>query len=162
MKIVYLNTRLFLAGYEFLWNGNANSCDKCVIFQNNFIVGHAEKVYRFKKAGLWDVDTNSYYSNKTAKYLSFDNPDFYQLRATMGQEKDALATAFLIAFLLNRILILPCLRGDTILAPWFSPLSVLDEEILSADTNIGVDAYREHRFHDHRKVPNAVKSHSLR
>ena len=28
---------------------------------------------------------------------------------------------------------------------------------MAIDTNIGVDAYREHRFLDHRKVPNVMR-----
>ena len=47
----------------------------------------------------------------------------------MYEEKEELATAFLIGFLLNRIVTLPTFRGDTVLAPMFSQLSAFHKDI---------------------------------
>ena len=158
IKMVYLSAQQFPTGRTYFGDGNESRCDDCVIFHNNWIVGHAAKVYRFKEAGLWDVDGNGYYSNKIAKYLSFDNSvDFFPLGTTTDQEKNALASAFLVGFLLNRIVILPTFRGYTVLTRRRSLLDVLGRKFVSVDTNVGVAAYREHLFLDHRKVPDAVR-----
>lgn len=80
-------------------------CEECVILHNNWIVGTAAKVYRFKESLQWLVDEpNAYYSSETARYLEFGNPDPNVSRET---EMEALKTAFKIGKLLNRIPILP-------------------------------------------------------
>lgn len=46
-------------------------CDDCVIMHNNWIVGTAAKVYRFKEHLQWMVDTDEYYSSRTGMLVLF-------------------------------------------------------------------------------------------
>ncbi len=78
--------------------------NRTVIVHNNFMVGYDTKRYRFKEHLLWNLDTNGYYSNKTSKFIIFDNTWF---RPDKKQEHRALENAFFLGHILNRIVILP-------------------------------------------------------
>ena len=82
-----------------------NPCDECVIVHNNYIMGTPAKVYRFREHLLWRVDEpEGYYTSTQTRYLEFGNPN---PEATLRQEVDALTTAFQLAAILDRVVILP-------------------------------------------------------
>ena len=84
------------------------------MFHNNWIVTSEAKEYRLKELGLFysvedkiDITTSrpfSYYSNMTARYLTYTSLDG---QATIEEEEEVLETALLTAIALDRILILP-------------------------------------------------------
>ena len=43
------------------------------VVHNNWIVTKSAKIYRFKETGLWSYDHQGYFSNKTNKYLTYNN-----------------------------------------------------------------------------------------
>ena len=139
-------------------------CDDIVVaVHNSWIVTVAAKVYRFKETGQWEVDTDGYYSSVHRKYLAFDNPADFGVDETLNREKAALATAFAIGRLLDRVVILPtfhchgcrdnrkCNRtGARCSLNAFFCVDAFDAEFAGV--------YREHVFLQHAKVPAAVRA----
>lgn len=167
-KVEYLKSELFPSGHEYFLDGDVmfkgdNRCDKCIIVHNNWIVGHATKVYRFKEAGFWSVDYDGYYSDPNRKYLAFDNSVDFGRNLTILRETKALENALTIATLLDRVVVLPrfhcygckghpaCRRsGAGCSMNYLFSMSAFDDQFGGR--------YREHVFLDHPKVPENVKS----
>jgi len=133
-----------------------NTCANCTIIHNNWIVGQPAKRYRFKEHLLWYIDTHGYYSSASRKYMMYDNPDNFGAKLTFANESAALKSAFAIAHILNRTLILPRFHCGKKLrnkptkycyAGVFYKIKNLDREL----------PYRESVFLRHPLVPNAVK-----
>ena len=140
-------------------------CPKCVIVHNNWIEGEPAKKYRFREHLLWFVDKYRYYSYQRRKYITYDNPDDFGSNLTFMKEDSALRSAFAIAHLLGRTLILPrfhcykCWRDcekpkshkesstPYCYAGVFYRIASLDRHLL----------YRESQFLRHSMVPNSVK-----
>jgi len=140
-------------------------CPKCVIVHNNWIEGEPAKKYRFKEHLLWNVDTYGYYSYPRRKYITYDNPDDFGSNLTFMKEDSALRSAFAIALLLGRTLILPrfhcykcwhdCEKTKShnesstpyCYAGVFYRIADLDRKL----------PYRESLFLRHPRVPNSVK-----
>ena len=70
---------------------------------HHIFLDYQGKIFRMKELGLWKLDRNSYYSDKNAKYMTYQNP----LPSLQHAEYDALENAFKIAKVLRRTLILP-------------------------------------------------------
>ncbi len=83
-----------------------NDIGDVVLVHNNWLVGIAAKVYRFKEHLMWVSDQDRYYSDPHRKYLTYDNPVTFS-RLTKKEETLALHNALAISMLLNRTLILP-------------------------------------------------------
>lgn len=73
------------------------------MFHNNWIVSSNAKEYRLKELGLY-YSMDSYYSNSTAKYLTYES---LSADSSIDQEEKVLTSALLTAIALDRILILP-------------------------------------------------------
>ena len=84
-----------------------NVDDACVLVHNNWIVGRHAKRYRFKEHLLWHVDKGNYYSCPDRKYVTYDNPENFDVSSMFAMEDAALRNAFAIAHVLNRTLVLP-------------------------------------------------------
>ena len=157
LKYVVLNESLFQTGNTFfkhnrIFRGD-QPCEECVTIHNNWIIGYASKIYRFKEYGLWEVDTDGYYSSPERKYISYDNPsDTQKKEHPREQENDALRIVFTIAYLLNRTVIVPKFHsgGETL-----SMLQLYDIEDL--DTGLK-NCYRESTFLGSDLVPEQIKS----
>ena len=166
-----LNIEEFPCGKEYFENkqrmffGDQHSQNnKPVVVHNNHYYTKLGKIHRFKEAGLWSVDKNKYYSNKSAKYLMYQNPTDFGLsnRVTLRKEKDALITALTIGKLLKRIVIFPkfhchgcennaCKRATNHCS--FNAhfhVQTFDEHFDGM--------YRENVFLNHPKVPEAIKT----
>jgi len=113
------------------------------------------------------VDDSNYYSNSTARYITYDNPTDFESNTTR-LELEALKSALAIAVASRRILILPsfhCCSGCALNSPVkcsyphfrCSLLSIL--RITVFDRVFG-NRYREHSFLSNRLVPDKIK-HSL-
>ncbi len=154
------NGKVFFEDGKRMFVGD-NPCDKCVIVHNNWIVDGEAKVYRFKEYGLWDVDVDRYYSDPTRKYIAYGNPVDFGGKGTVKEEEAALKTALSLGYLLNRTVILPTFhchgckygacKNKRQLCGFntFFRISTFDKQFRNA--------YREHVFLQHRKVPDSVK-----
>ncbi len=137
-------------------------CGECVIVHNNWLIGANTKIYRFKEFLMWAPDPEGYYSSPHALYLTYDNPLDFGPRHTGERERSALRTALRIAYVLNRTLILPtfhcyeCPLGACRNAAGRCSLFALVH--LSNFDLYFKDAYREHVFLLHSKVPETVKN----
>ena len=81
------------------------SCPGCVVVHNNWIRGAKNKEFRFKEHLMWVVDDPpGYYSSQDTKYLEFGNPE---LNVSQREQRESLIAAFLIAAILERVVILP-------------------------------------------------------
>ncbi len=170
LKVDILNETLFPNGERYFDQGHRqfagdHPCPQCAIIHNNDIVSYSNKVYRFKEHLLWMVDHNGYYSNKTAKYLTFNNPPISKLRnVTRKMQHEALENAFMIGEMLDRIVILPkfycgtCISEpclDSLQESRCSALAFYDMSILD---KAFPGKYREHVFLKHPKVPPKIKN----
>ena len=136
-------------------------CPECVILHNNWLMGKAAKIHRFKEHLLWFVDEDSYYSNQRARYLVYDNPLDVGASRTPSLEVQAFKNALFLARILDRILILPkfhcggcrryqvCQRKRCPLQTYVS-IATLERYFLGA--------YREHSFLCHPWVPARFKN----
>jgi hypothetical protein len=102
---------------------------------------------------MWVIDRDGYYSSTTTKYLTFDLPFLGNSKREM--EMATLANALAIGQVLNRTVILPkfhCRRGK------FVKLCPLNDLIMLTNFDAKfANAYREHTFLTHPKVPAMVK-----
>ena len=83
LKIKKLNDKEFLCGIKFFEFGHRtfagdNPCTVCIVVHNNWIVSTEAKVYRFKELHMWVYDGGRYYSDSDRKYLSYDNPTYFE------------------------------------------------------------------------------------
>ena len=77
--------------------------DNVIVVHNNWITGIVAKTYRFKEHLMWVSDYNRYYSDPQRNYIMYDNP----VKTDKAMEQSALSSAFGIASVLNRTVILP-------------------------------------------------------
>jgi len=127
LKVTTLNERRFLSGREYFEKPRRwfplNSDDKCIeknysncaaVVHNNWIVGKAAKVYRFREHLMWLFDgDDQYYTSSTRLYLTYTNKaheerELINKRRAIRVESEisALKTAMTIGYLLNRTVIL--------------------------------------------------------
>ena len=150
-------------------------CTSCVVVHNNWIVGQKAKKYRFKEHLLWHVDISDYYSSSHRKYVIYNNPTYFGANLTFAKEDAALRSAFAIAHILDRILILPrfhcqgcricartgCLDCDKAGAHFDRQTSkplCYAAVYYSIEKMDHVLPYRESIFLRHKLVPESVKS----
>ncbi len=137
-------------------------CSKCVIVHNNWISSQSAKIYRFKEHLLWEVDERGYYSNVSAKYLLYNNHIYVGENETKVVEEKALKNAFVVAHLMNRIVILPsffCYFCEQH-CPVSHRLPLCPAHVhfnITALDRMFRGKYREHVFLRHRKVPSEVR-----
>ena len=149
-----------------------NVDDACVLVHNNWIVGGQAKRYRFKEHLLWHVDKDNYYSCPDRKYITYDNPENFDVRSMLAKEDGALRNAFAIAHILNRTLILPLFHcQDCIIhcgaARNAKPASRVVSEMTKPHCYVGAYyniaqldrhlPYRESVFLKHPLVPMSIK-----
>ncbi len=168
LKVEILDNQLFPNGERYfdigkrMFAGN-NPCNDCVIVHNNNILYHANKVYRFKEHLLWMLDRDGYYSNPTAKYIMYDNPQDFDMD-TRQMEDIALKNAILLGELLDRIVILPkfycfqCLHTSCIDLERSGECNAQAHYDMTGIDKITSGKYREHVFLKHPKVPLKVKN----
>lgn len=137
-------------------------CSMCVIVHNNWILGGAAKELRFKETGLWEVDTQGYYSDPKQKYIIYSNPEDFGVEDTLPKEKQALQAALSIGYLLKRVVILPkfhCHHCDSKACQTphqkcafgtFFKVGTFDKQFAGL--------YRESVFLKHKLVPGAIKN----
>ena len=169
VSIKLLPYQLFPSGKVFFDNGKRmfstdNPCKECVLVHNNWIVSYSNKKYRFKEQLLWLVDLDGYYSNKTAKYIYYENVVNFGIE-TNEMERNALKTAFILGHLLDRIVILPrfyCYGCST----EHCQMKERNRANCAAHVHFNMfmfdtllpNRYREHVFLQHYLVPQNVKT----
>ena len=164
-EIEVLSKKLFPCGKFYFENvhrpfENLPPCEECVFVHNNYIGTKAAKLYRMKENFLWVLDDNQYYSNISAKYMTYENP--FEFDDTIEMETETLKSALVLAAKLNRILILPsfhccnCFPYKKCFPPRYrcNLLSVLK---LSLFDWVFEENYREHSFLKNPIVPTTVK-----
>ena len=152
----YMNGNLYFEKAKRHFSDAAVPCDECVVVHNNYIISKAAKIYRFKENHLWMFDGDSYYSNPSGRYLTYENPRVTSLNKQIELEKNALKNALAIGRILNRTVILPKFRCSD--APRTEcPLNA-HYNIKDFDTIFG-GRYREHTFLSHPKVSEEIVSH---
>ncbi len=167
VNVFALNVHAFPSGHTYfdipkrMFAGD-KPCPLCVIVHNNWISSQSAKIYRFKEHLLWEVDECGYYSNVSAKYLLYENHAYVGDNETQQMEEAALKNAFVLAHLLNRIVILP--RFFCYWCKAYCPVS-FKFPLCPTNTHFNITAldrifrgkYREHVFLRHKKVPTEVK-----
>lgn len=166
-KIHSLSMQLFQCGVFYFEHGNRMfenkpTCDECVMAHNNYLGSSAAKVYRFRENLLWMVDSGTYYSNASARYLMYDNPFDFGLE-TRQAEVEALKSALILATVTSRLVILPTFRCCTCNSriECSHPMhrcSLLSELHVKLFDESFRNLYREHVFLKHPKVPSEVKT----
>ena len=130
------------------------SCKNAVLYHNTWKSGLVLKTYRFREMGMWTLDTpNSYYSSKTRKYFTYENP--WKHFASM--ENDILYFTLQLGQLFNRTLILPkfhCHNGKNAIT---YPCSLMEVEDVEVFDKVSSRSYREHSFLSNKLVPDSVK-----
>jgi len=180
LKVTVLNKQRFLCGLHYFerrdslqFSLNRHKCNRqnqsnCVaVVHNNWMVGKAAKVYRFREHLMWMYDgDDQYYTSNTRLYLTYTN-QAWNMSQNMNQnmttdrrtvvvesEISALKIAMTIGYILNRTVILPRFHTGSKLTE--STLgSVL--HIQSFDNDFS-GKYRENSFLLHSRVPIVVKS----
>ena len=147
----------------------------CIL--HHLYLDYQGKMFRMKELGIWMLDRNGYYSDKHAKYITYNNP----LVSLQNKEFNALENAFEIAKILNRILIIPKFHCKKKRA---SPASIFiknaheikgsaycsifhllqdmhnsynDQHLLSVYMDKHPEGFRESTFLRHPLVPSSVK-----
>ena len=166
-----LNIQEFPCGKEYFENKQRmflgdqhHQVEKATIVHNNHYYTKLGKIHRFKETGLWSLDTNQYYSNKSAKYILYQNPIDFGGRnnVTLLRERAALITALTIGRILNRIIIFPrfhchgCENNACKRAANHCAFNA-HFNVQKFDEHFG-GWYRENVFLNHSKVPNAIKT----
>ena len=170
IKIQRLPPDLFPLGNSFFQFGRRqfagdNPCGECIIVHNNYIVSLQAKIYRFKEYGMWAVDLDGYYSDRTRKYITYGNPidfythDDYKDIDTESMELSSLKNALIIGRILNRTVIMPkfhCYRRSNKrvkMCHFGCRFSVRRFELFLPV----LDTYRESVFLEHSLVPESTK-----
>jgi hypothetical protein len=167
IQIQELSRRLFPCGIYYFQHDhrmfyNLPDCKECVMAHNNYIGSVAAKVYRFRENLLWNVNTDHYYDNQQAKFLTYINKDIFNKDIQhIDMNARALKNALYISQLLNRILILPDFRCCDCKQKICdhprhrcSLLSVLRLKIFDSHFK---GSYREHSFLNNSLVPDIIK-----
>ena len=124
--------------------------ESLVTFHTKVLTFIANKRYLLKEMGLWQLDTENYYSSPHTKYITYYNP----LNGDISLEQETFKCALILSYKLNRTLILPKFHcngkakqtGCTLLR--FQKLHDFDPKYGSL--------YREHAFLSHPKVPSSI------
>ena len=171
LDMATLNIEKFPCGKEYFENekrmffGDQHpKGNKALIVHNNYYYTKLGKIHRFKEAGLWSFDKNQYYSNKSAKYIMYQNPTDFggSKRITLQKERDALVTALTIGKILGRIVIFPkfhchgCPNNACTRASDHCSFNV-HFHVQTFDEHFD-GTYRENTFLSHPKVPKAIKT----
>ena len=171
LDMARLNIQEFPCGKEYFENekrmffGDQHpKGNKALIVHNNYYYTKLGKIHRFKEAGLWSFDKNQYYSNKSAKYIMYQNPTDFggSKRITLQKERDALVTALTIGKILGRIVIFPkfhchgCPNNACTRASDHCSFNV-HFHVQTFDEHFD-GTYRENTFLSHPKVPKAIKT----
>ncbi|KAK8803370.1 hypothetical protein WA158_001064 [Blastocystis sp. Blastoise] len=83
---------------------NINDCKTCVMIHNNWIIGNAAKIYRFKELGIYTYNKEQYYQTQDKLFLTFS----YSNKIRYLKDKQKILTVMsMLALYLNRTLILP-------------------------------------------------------
>ena len=125
---------------------SSRPADDVIIIHNNWISGIIPKTYRFKEHLMWVSDYNRYYSDPQRNYIMYDNP----AKTDTAMEKSALSSAFGIARVLNRTVILPRFGQGTKRLSEFMNINTFDT------TYRGL--YRETSFLANPRTPDDVIS----
>ena len=120
--------------------------DNVIVIHSNWMVGIVPKIYRLKEHLMWVVDYNRYYSDPQRNYIMYENP----AKNGKTMEKSALSSAFGIASVLNRTVILPRFDEGT------KPLSKFMNIHTFEKTYHGL--YRENSFLANPRTPDDVIS----
>ncbi len=165
LKIKLLDPEQFPNGNRYFEEGCRmlpKPCEHCVIVHNNDIISYAGKVNRFREHFMWTVDRDGYYSDPTAKYITYENPRLEHSKAGRNPEElRAAETALLIGYLLNRIVILPRFHcswfvcSEDVEATWCPPHMLLNIAHLD---KMFRNRFRESVFLQHPLVPESIKS----
>ncbi len=171
LAVKVLDIELFPNGEQYFWNGKRmfatdNPTNKPVLIHNNFLREFSNKRYRLKELLLWMVDDNHYYSNKDAKYITYENHLDLGYNKTLLEERRALVTAFMFAKLMNRTVILPEFHCYGCVPPACKTKEQDPKFRCSAYVHFSMKVmdrflngfYREHMFLRHPLVPNAIKN----
>ena len=171
LDITRLNVQEFPCGKEYFENDQRmffgdqpSQSSNAMIVHNNHYYTKFGKIHRFKEAGLWTVDKDRYYSNKTAKYIMYQNPiDFGgSTRITLLKERAALITALTIGMLLKRILIFPkfhCHGCENKACKNAANRCTFNAHFhVQTFHEYFEGMYRENVFLNHPKVPMAIKT----
>lgn len=143
---------------------------RAVVVHNNWIIGKAAKVYRFKEHLMWTHDgPGRYYTSQTNRYLLYRSvpapprTSSANSSAPFESELFELRAALALGHLLRRVVILPrfhCGRptggGDVEECPLNSIISVADFDAEFAGQ------YRENSFPLNRRVPEPVRIELMR
>lgn len=81
-----------------------------VMAHNNYVIGHKNKVYRLREAGLYAFDVNQEYSNPDAKYITLEH------FTSSNMMSNSIVVMVHIANALNRHFVvpeMPCREGLT-------------------------------------------------
>ena len=161
-----LSMEKYQCGRKYFENGGryftGKPCHQCIVIHNNWIVTKEAKRYRFQETGLWTYDDEGYYSNITARYITYTNP---HIMSTSTIEVAALKAALYIGHVLSRHVILPRFNSsfkkindkeatnihsihDRPLNQWIK-ISLFDGQFYWQ--------YRESTFLEHPKVPEKIK-----
>lgn len=101
--------RVFFASHQFQWD---RISEEQTIIHNNYVLGYANKLYRLKEMGLYQLDQDGEYSSNSTSFLILD--ELFGERADgewwIEKEKETLRIAVELANRLNRSLVLPVFR----------------------------------------------------
>ena len=174
LRVQGLDRRRFASGVEYFEKSGRlfprPDADVCrspslacpLVVHNNWIVGKEAKIYRFREHLMWLYDGDErYYTSETRNYLTYENPMPMMSDVTPTEvtetELAALRTAFIVGYLLDRVVILP--RFHCTAAHVQCPLNSL-VHIKTFDAACA-GRYRENSFLRHPKVPASVKQEQI-
>ena len=155
IAVTYLDNTKFQSGSSYYTEGKRefvddNICYECVVVHNSDIETEAAKIYRLKEGLQWEAEDAEYFEKPDAKYMIYDNE--YNSQDSVAIEDQALKTAFAIASLLDRILILPKMNCREF------KCNILHRYKIEALENFLKGKYRESVFLDHDLVPDSIKN----
>ena len=129
-----------------------------VAYHSTYALEYVGKVFRAKSFGFWMIDSDSYYSSKTRKYMSLEFPKDYSSK----NETVALDNAIALSMILNKTLILPnfqCPGGRPQCAPQNRCFCSVAERVNIVDFDKKLHGnYRESNFLKHPFVPQSVRN----
>ena len=130
-----------------------------VAYHNTHALEFVGKVFRAKTFGFWMLDSDSYYSSKTRKYMSLEFPI---MNYSSKKEMVALDNAIALSMFLNRTLILPnfqCPQSRFQCVPISRCFCSVAERlnIVNFDKKLRGN-YRESNFLKHPFVPQSVRN----
>ena len=109
LEVAVMHPRLFPNGFQFF---NKRTVQReggtPLVVQNNWIMGAENKRHRFREAGMWSEDDESYFRGTAERPLRLIRYDPRQpFVSGLLRETSALMAAFRVALLTNRTLVLP-------------------------------------------------------